>query len=136
MAAQKGLDMLVYADSDGAGTYVLIGGIQTNSLNIDKEDVDVTSQDDTSRWRQLLAGAGVKSIDFSGSGVFKDDTGIGKAMDYTATDIHRNWRFVIPSFRQIQGPFSVKMSFDSEHSKEVRYSLTAASAGDMTITSI
>jgi TP901-1 family phage major tail protein len=136
MAAQKGLEMLLKADTDGAGTYVTLGGIQATSLSLDQEDVDITSQDDTSRYRQLLSGAGIKSVDFTGEGVFKDDTGIGTAWTYWQNNTFRNWRVIIPSFKQVQGPFRVKLKFSADENKEVKFSIDAASAGDLTITDI
>ena len=53
--------------------YQRVGGIQTAGYELGTDTVDITSQDDASRWRQLLANAGVKSMSASGNGVFKDD---------------------------------------------------------------
>jgi TP901-1 family phage major tail protein len=116
MAAQLGLQMLLKVDSDGAGTYQTIGGITADDLTINSETVDVTSQDDTSRWRQLLAGAGVKSLSFSGSGVFKADASMTTVNTYVRTDVIRNWKIVVPAlgtFTMLVKIQSVK--FNSSH---------------------
>ena len=56
-------------------------------------------------WRELLAGAGVKSAQISGSGVFKDaasDETIRAAFFNQDTP---NWQIAIPGFGTVTGPF-------------------------------
>jgi TP901-1 family phage major tail protein len=132
MAAQLGLQMLLKVDSDGAGTYQTIGGITADDLTINSESVDTTSQDDTSRWRQLLAGAGVKSLSFSGSGVFKADASMTTVNTYVRTDVIRNWKIVVPAlgtFTMLVKIQSVK--FNSSHNGAVQFSISCESGGDV-----
>ena len=132
MAAQLGLQMLLKVDSDGAGTYQTIGGITADDLTINSESVDTTSQDDTSRWRQQLAGAGVKSLSFSGSGVFKADASLTTVNTYVRTDVIRNWKVVVPglgTFTMLTKITSVK--FSSAHNGAVQFSISCESAGDV-----
>lgn len=137
MAAQKGLEMLLKVDSDGAGTYQTLGGIQTNGLTLDKETVDITSQDEVDRYRKLIAGAGVKSMSISGSGVFKDDAAIETARSYYANDTLRNWRITIPSFYDITANFAVsRLEFSGAHNGEVTFSISLDSSGPIAWTPI
>jgi hypothetical protein len=72
MTAQKGKDLLLKVDSDGGGTFVTVGGLRARSLAFNAATVDATDQESAGRWRELLAGAGLKSARLSGSGIFKD----------------------------------------------------------------
>lgn len=132
MAAQKGLDMLLKVDSDGAGTYQTIAGIRSVTLTLDKETVEITSQDDINRYRQLLAGAAVKSCSIRGQGVFKDTAADATARTYWAADTIRNWQIIIPSFYQITAPFSLtQIEYAGEHNGEVTHSISLESGGDL-----
>ena len=42
MAAQKGKDLLLKADSDGAGTFITVAGLRTRSIAFNAETVDIT----------------------------------------------------------------------------------------------
>jgi TP901-1 family phage major tail protein len=133
MAAQIGLNMLVKVDSDGAGTYLTIAGGQTLSMKLNREQVDITSQDDVSRYRQLIADAGVKSVDITIRGVFKDAAADATARNYWQNDIMRNWQMILPSFQQVTGPFQVSnIEYSGSHNGEVQYDFSLSSAGDLT----
>lgn len=70
MAAQKGKDLLLKID-DGTGLFVTVAGLRTRRFTLNAEAVDITHQESTGRWRELLAGAGVRRASVSGAGVFK-----------------------------------------------------------------
>lgn len=134
MAAQKGLSMLLKVDTTGGGVFATIGGVQTASLSINNEQVDITSQDDTSRYRQLLAGAGVRSVSMSGEGVFKDDAAFTTANTYLLADTQNDWQCIVPDFGTYEGAFQVSIEFTGEHNGEQRFSISLESAGDITFT--
>ena len=71
MAAQKGKDLLLKID-DGTGTFVTVAGLRTQRLALNADAVDVTHAESAGRWRELLAGAGVRRASVAGAGVFKD----------------------------------------------------------------
>src|SRR5690606_15232767 len=58
MAAQKGKDLLLKIDSDGLGAFETVAGLRSRSLSFNTEVVDITHQESTGQWRELLAGAG------------------------------------------------------------------------------
>lgn len=137
MVAQRGLDMLLQVDSDGAGTYQTVAGIRSNSLSLDGTPVDITSQDDVDRYRQLLAGAGVKSMSVSGEGVFKDAAADATIRSYWAADTQRNWRVIVPSFFQFQAAMKItKIEYAGEHAAEVTFTIALESAGSITFTAL
>lgn len=71
MAAQKGKDLLLKID-DGLGAFVTVAGLRTQRFALNADPVDITNQESSGRWRELLAGAGVRRASVAGSGVFKD----------------------------------------------------------------
>jgi len=71
MSAQRGRDLLLKID-DGTGVFATVAGMRTQRLALNADTVDITSAESTGRWRELLAGAGVRRASVSGSGVFKD----------------------------------------------------------------
>ena len=73
MSAQHGKDLLVKIDMTGSGQFETIAGLRATRVSFNAEAVDVTSLESQGGWRELLAGAGVKSAAISGSGIFRDE---------------------------------------------------------------
>ncbi len=72
MAVQSGKDLLLKVDMNGDGSFETVAGLRATRVSFNAETVDVTSMESVGGWRELLAGAGVKSASISGSGVFRD----------------------------------------------------------------
>jgi len=135
MAAQKGKDLLLRADSTGAGVFTTIGGLRTRALAFNAESVDITSQESVGQWRELLAGAGVRSARLSGAGIFKDTASDELVRSYVFNGTIRNWQVVIPDFGTVAGLFQVSsLEFSGRHDGEVTFDLTLDSAGPLTFT--
>jgi len=47
-------------DSTGAGGFVTVAGLRTRTLAFNAAAIDITDAESAGRWRELLAGAGVK----------------------------------------------------------------------------
>ena len=71
MAAQKGKDLLLKLD-EGGGTFATVAGLRTQRLALNADAVDITHAESAGRWRELLAGAGVRRASIAGTGIFKD----------------------------------------------------------------
>lgn len=135
MAAQPGRDILIKVDSDGAGTFLTVGGMRSKSISFNSETVDVTCSESLGRWRQLLAGAGVRSATITGSGVFKDTASEEDVRGYFFSGTHEDYQFIIPDFGTVEGVFEVSsLDYAGEHNGEVTYSMTFESAGELTWT--
>ena len=70
MAAQKGSAFLLKI-SDGAQppAYQTVAGLRTTQMTINGDPVVVTSKD-SGGWRELLSGAGTRSVSVSAAGIF------------------------------------------------------------------
>ena len=74
MAVQNGKDLLIKIDTTGSGGFETMAGLRAPRISLNASPVDVTTLDSPGGWRELLAGAGVKTAAISGAGVFRDAT--------------------------------------------------------------
>ncbi|NJN06305.1 MAG: phage major tail protein, TP901-1 family, partial [Rhodobacteraceae bacterium] len=72
MGAQNGKDLLIKVDMAADGSFTTLAGLRATRVSFNAETIDVTSLESQGGWRELLAGAGVRSVSISGSGVFRD----------------------------------------------------------------
>lgn len=129
MPAQKGKDLLLKID-DGAGGFVTIAGLRTRQLAFNAETVDVTNAELAGRWRELLAGAGVRRAALSGAGVFKDEASDGRLRQTFFDGDVRAYQIVIPAFGTIEGAFQVtSLEYRGDHAAEVTFEIALESAG-------
>ena len=137
MAAQKGRDLLLKVDSSGTGIYVTVAGLRSNSLAFNAESVDATSQESAGAWRELLAGAGLKTAALRGQGIFKDASSDATIRGYLFNASILNWQVVIPDFGIVQGLFQITaLEFAARHDGEVTFEMALESAGLLTFTVI
>jgi TP901-1 family phage major tail protein len=137
MTAQKGRDLLLKLDSTGAGVFVTVAGLRSHTLSFNAETVDATSQESAGAWRELLAGAGLKSASLRGQGIFKDAATDLTMRGYFFSGTIVDWQVVIPNFGIVQGPFQITaLDFGAKHDGEVTIDLALASAGLLTFTAI
>ena len=70
MAAERGSAFLLKIGSDGTGqSFATVAGLKTTQLSVNGDLVAITNKD-SGGWRELLSGAGVRSVSVSGSGIF------------------------------------------------------------------
>ena len=136
MGAQKGKDLLVKID-DGAGGFTTIAGLRTRQLAFNAETVDVTNAESAGRWRELLAGAGVRRAAISGAGVFKDEASDARLRQVFFDGEIRSYQVIVPDFGRIEGPFQVtSLEYRGDHAGEVTFDMAFESAGALNFTAI
>jgi len=137
MTAQKGRDLLLKIDANGAGSFQTVAGLRSHTLTFNAETVDASSQESAGQWRELLAGAGLKSAAIRGSGIFKDAASDATIRGYFFDGTIRDWQVVVPSFGIIQGPFQIaSLETGGRHDGEVTFELSLASAGLLAFTAL
>lgn len=135
MAAQKGKDLLLKIDSNGAGSFVTVAGLRTKRLAFNSETVDVTDADSTGRWRELLAGSGVQRASVSGAGIFKDAQSDALIRTGFFAGSVSDWQLAIPDFGTAEGPFQVTaLEYTGNHDGEVTFDIALESAGAISFT--
>lgn len=137
MAAQKGRDLLLKIDQTGAGSFQTVAGLRSHTLSFNAATVDVTNQESAGQWRELLAGAGLKSASIRGSGIFKDQASDAAIRSCFFNGAIRDWQVAVPDFGIIHGPFQISgLDFGGRHDGEVTFELSLDSAGQLTFTAI
>jgi TP901-1 family phage major tail protein len=135
MAAQKGKDLLLKVDIDGTPTFSTVAGLRSRAIQFNAATVDITHTESAGRWRELLAGAGVKSARISGAGIFKDAASDETVRSYVFNGTIRRWQVIVPEFGTIDGLFQISgLELAGNHDGEVTYDLTLESAGELTFT--
>jgi TP901-1 family phage major tail protein len=130
MTVQNGKDLLVKVDMNGAGLFETIAGLRATRISFNAESVDVTSLESQGGWRELLAGAGVRSANISGSGIFRDAATDERARQLFFDGVTPEFQVIIPDFGIVQGPFQVTaLEYAGSHNGEATYELSLASAG-------
>lgn len=132
MAVQAGKDLLVKVDMSTDGNFETIAGLRATRISFNAEAVDVTALDSEGGWRELLAGAGVRSAAISGSGVFRDAATDERARQLLFDGLTPNFQVVIPEFGVVEGPFQVtSLEYSGQLNGEATYELSLASAGQL-----
>ncbi len=136
MAAQKGKDLLLKIDDGGAG-FITVAGLRSRTLAFNADTVDITSQDSASQWRELLAGASIKTARVTGSGIFKDAVSDAAIRTAFFNGVIKTWQIVVPDFGTVQGAFQITaFELTGKHDGEVGFDLSLESAGELTFTVI
>ena len=133
MSVQKGKDLLVKVDLDGAGVFQTLAGLRANRLTFNSDTIDVTSLDSEGGWRELLTGGGVKSAAVSGSGVFRDDASDARARQLFFDGEMPAFQVIIPDFGVVEGTFQLtSLEYAGTLNGEATYEVSLASAGALT----
>ncbi|MFP4045103.1 MAG: phage major tail protein, TP901-1 family [Rhodosalinus sp.] len=137
MGAQSGKDLLIKVDLTGDGQFQTVAGLRATRLSFNAEQVDVTSLESQGGWRELLAGAGVKSASIAGSGVFRDADTDDRARQIFFDGETPEFQVVIPGFGTVAGPFQVTgLEYAGTHDGEATYEIALASAGALSFTAL
>lgn len=129
MAGQRGRDILLKID-DGAGGFETLAGIRASRIRLNAGLVDGTHSLSDEAWRELVAGAGVKSAQVSGRGVFKDAASDARMRSVFFNGEVGNWRLVLPGFGVLVGLFQIsELQWSGTHDGEAEFSVTLESAG-------
>ena len=135
MGAQNGKDLLIKVDLTGDGQFETMAGLRATRVSFNAEQVDVTTLDSAGGWRELLAGAGVKSASISGSGVFKDANTDERARQIFFDGETPDFQVIIPDFGTVRGKFQVtSIEYAGSHNGEAAYEVALASAGELAFT--
>jgi TP901-1 family phage major tail protein len=130
MSAQKGRDILLKIE-DGPGL-ATVAGLRTRRIAFNSEAADITDSDSAGRWRELLAGSGIRRASVSGSGIFKDAQSDAAIRTAFFSGAIARWQLAIPGFGTIEGPFQITaLEYSGSHDGEVAFDIALESAGEL-----
>lgn len=129
MAAQQGRALLLKIES-GPGAFVSVAGLRARAIQFQAQGSDATDADSEGAWREILAGAGVKTASVTGAGVFRDaasDVAMRQAFFDGACP---RFQIVVPDFGTVEGPFHIAaLEYAGAHDGAATFSVTLNSAG-------
>lgn len=134
MSAQKGRAFLLKKGNGATSeTFTTVAGLKSASFSLGNELVDITNKD-SAGWRELLAGAGTKTVTISASGVFKNTvTEQAVQADALASSID-NYQIIFEDGAGFLGSFQIaSLEYTGEHNGAREYSVTLESSGAVTV---
>jgi len=130
MAVERGSAFLLKV-GDGAATpaFATVAGLRTTQLSINGETVVVTTKD-SGGWRQLLSGAGVRSVSVSGAGVFTGSAAETRIKTNALAGLIDDYRLSFESGESMTGRFLVtRLDYAGDFNGERSYTLSLESSG-------
>ncbi|MFD0979834.1 phage major tail protein, TP901-1 family [Tropicimonas aquimaris] len=137
MGAQSGKDLLIKIDMTGGGQFQTAAGLRATRISFNAETIDITSLESQGGWRELMAGAGVRSASISGSGVFKDAQTDERAREAFFAAETPMFQVIIPDFGTVEGAFQItSLEYSGSHDGEATYEMSLGSAGALLFSAI
>jgi len=130
MGAESGRAFLLKAGNGGSPVaYATVAGLRTTQLSINGEMVAITSKD-SGGWRELLSGAGVRSVSVSGAGVFTGSTAEVRLKGNALAGVIDDYRLSFESGETLSGRFLVtRLDYAGDYNGERSYTIALESSG-------
>lgn len=132
MTAQKGSAFLLKI-TDGASppAYRTVAGLRTTQLSIAGDPVVVTSKD-SGGWRELLSGAGVRSVSVSAAGIFLGSAAETQVRTNAMNGTLDQYELSFEDGEKLRGRFLVqKLDYSGDFNGERNYTLQLESSGQV-----
>ena len=133
MAAEKGSAFLLKVGNGAAPpVYATVAGLRTTQLSINGEAVVITSKD-SGGWRELLSGAGVRSVSVAGSGIFTRSAAETRLKSNAIAGLIDDYELSFESGEKLRGRFLLtRLDYAGDFNGERSYALALESSGAVT----
>ena len=134
MAVEKGSAFLLKV-GDGATppTYTTIAGLRTTQLSINADTVVITNKG-SGGWRELLSGAGVRSVSLAGAGVFSGTAAETRLKASAMAGLLDAYEVSFESGERLHGSFLItKLDYAGDFNGERSYTLALESSGPVSV---
>jgi TP901-1 family phage major tail protein len=132
MAAQKGSAFLLKI-SDGASpaVYRTVAGLRTTQMSISGDAVVITSKE-SGGWREMLSGAGVRSVSVSAAGIFLGSSAEAQIRTNAMSGTLDDYELSFEDGEKLRGRFLVqKLDYSGDFNGERNYTLSLESSGEV-----
>ena len=132
MPAEKGSAFLLKV-GDGTATpvYSTVAGLRTTQLSVNGDAVVITHKG-SGAWRELLSGAGVRSVSVSGAGVFTGSVAENRIKNNALSGLIDDYELSFESGEKLQGRFLVaRLDYSGDFNGERSYTLALESSGQV-----
>ena len=130
MAVEKGSAFLLKVGDGGAPVaYATVAGLRTTQLSINGELVAVTHKG-SGGWRELLSGAGVRSVSVAGAGVFTGSAAEARLRASALSGVLDDYRLSFEGGETLTGRFLVsRLDYAGDFNGERTYTVSLESSG-------
>lgn len=130
MTAQKGSAFLLRL-SNGATPidYQTVAGLRSTQLTINSETVVITNKG-SEGWRDLLTGAGIRSVSVSAAGIFLGSTAEINARQHALSAAIEKYELSFENGERLRGKFQIqRLEYAGDFNGERTYTLQLESSG-------
>ncbi|MEQ1726345.1 MAG: phage tail protein [Sphingopyxis sp.] len=133
MAIEKGSGFLLKIGNGATPVvYTTVAGLRTTQLSINGDAVNVTNKD-SGGWRELLSGAGVRSVSVAGAGIFTGSAAETRVQNNALSGAIDDYELAFESGAKMRGRFLVaRLDHSGDYNGERNYTLSLESSGAVT----
>ncbi len=133
MPVEKGSAFLLKVGNGASpAVYATVAGMRTTQLSINGDPVIITNKG-SGGWREILSGAGVRSVSVSGAGVFTGSSAEARLKTNALTGVLDDYELSFESGERLQGRFMVRrLDYAGDFNGERSYTLALESSGAVT----
>ena len=130
MAAEKGSAFLLKVGNGGEPpVFATVAGMRTTQMSVNGEAVNVTSKE-SGGWRELLSGAGVRSVSVAASGIFTGSAAETRVKANALAGLVDDYELSFESGERLRGRFLVtRLDYSGDYNGERNYALSLESSG-------
>ena len=132
MAAERGSAFLLKIGDGGSPPgFVTVAGLKTTQLSINGDAVAITNKG-SGGWRELLSGAGVRSVSVAASGIFTGSSAESQVRSLALNGSLQAYELSFESGERMQGDFLVtRLEYAGDFNGERNYTLALESSGEV-----
>ncbi|HEV2746541.1 MAG TPA: phage tail protein [Allosphingosinicella sp.] len=130
MSAEKGSAFLLKVGNGAEPpVFATVAGMRTTQMSVNGEAVNVTSKD-SGGWRELLSGAGVRSVSVAASGIFTGSAAESRLKSNALAGAIDEYELSFESGERLRGRFLVtRLDYSGDYNGERNYALSLESSG-------
>ena len=132
MTAQKGAAFLLKIGDGGTpATYETVAGLRTTQMTVNGDTVVVTHKE-SGGWRELLSGAGTRSVSVSAAGIFLGSDAENAIRNHALSGTLDDYELSFEDGAKMRGSFLVqRLDYSGDFNGERTYSIQLESSGEV-----
>ena len=132
MAAERGSAFLLKIGDGGATpSFATVAGLKTTQLSINGDAVAITNKD-SGGWRELLSGAGVRSVSVAASGIFTGSSAETQLRGLALGGGIEDYELSFESGERLRGSFLLtRLEYAGDFNGERNYTVALESSGEV-----
>ncbi len=132
MTAQKGSAFLLkISDGETPAAYQTVAGLRTTQMSVTGDTVVITSKD-SGGWRELLSGAGVRSVSVSAAGIFLGSAAEAQVRASALAGTLDDYELSFEDGEKLRGRFLIqRLDYAGDFNGERNYALQLESSGQV-----